>query len=79
MAQCRKCLSETERIFLDISQAMHRAKRNLRAKKAALDLSTKFLYAEDPEVRSGRNIADRDAFAAIKLKDESTRLRYGRW
>ena len=70
MAQCRKCLSETERIFLDISQAMHRAKRNLRAKKAALDLSTKFLYAEDPEVRSGRNIADRDAFAAIKLKDE---------
>lgn len=70
MAQCRKCLSETERIFLDISQAMHRAKRNLRAKKAALDLSTKFLYAEDPEVRSGRNIADRDAFAAIKLKEE---------
>ena len=70
MAQWRKCLSETERIFLDVRQSMHKAKRNLRAKKAALDLSTKFLYAEDPEVRSGRNIADRDAFAAIKLKEE---------
>lgn len=67
---CRKHLTECERIFLDVSRRLHKLKRELRAKKAALELSTKFLYAEDPEVRSGRNIADRDAFAAIKLKDE---------
>ena len=69
-AMCRKHLTDCERIFLDVSHRLHRIKRSLRAKKSALDLSTKYLYAEDPEVRAGRNIADRDAFAAIKLKDE---------
>lgn len=69
-AMCRKHLAECERIFLDVSHRQHRLKRALRAQKSALELSTKFLYAEDPEVRAGRNIADRDAFAAIKLKDE---------
>jgi hypothetical protein len=69
-AHCRKFLSETERLFLDVSHRLHKLKRNLRAAAAALELSTKYLYATDPEVRAGRNIADRDAFAAIKLKDE---------
>lgn len=70
VAMCRKHLSETERIYLEVSKRLHKLNRELRAKKSALELSTKYLYAEDPEVRAGRNIADRDAFAAIKLKEE---------
>ena len=69
-AQCRAHLTTVERMFLDVSRRLHALRRDLRAKKSALELATKFLYAEDPEVRAGRNIADRDAFAAIKLKPE---------
>lgn len=69
-AHCRAHLTTVERMFLDVSRRLHALRRDLRAKKSALELATKFLYAEDPEVRAGRNIADRDAFAAIKLKPE---------
>lgn len=69
-AMCRMHLATTEKIFLDVSHRLHRLKRDLRAKKCALELATKYLYATDPEVRAGRNISDREAFAAVKLKDE---------
>lgn len=69
-AECRAHLTTVERMFLDVSRRLHTVRRDLRAKKSGLELATKFLYAEDPEVRAGRNIADRDAFAAIKLKPE---------
>jgi len=69
-ALCRKHLTEVEGIFLDVSRRLHHLKRDLRAKQSALELATKFLFAEDPEVRAGRNISDRDAYAAIKLKPE---------
>ena len=65
-AECRAHLTTVERMFLDVSRRLHTVRRDLRAKKSGLELATKFLYAEDPEVRAGRNIADRDAFAALK-------------
>lgn len=70
VAACRKALSEAERIFCDLSQRLAAAKKSLRASTAAYQLAQKYLFANDPEVRAGRNVSDREAFAAIKLKNE---------
>jgi len=70
IADSRRALGECERIYLDMSHRMHRLKRESRAKEAGLELATMKLFADDPEVRAPRNVKDREAHAAIKLKDE---------
>lgn len=70
IANVRAALGECERIFLQLSHRQHAVQRELRAKRAALDLSKMLLFSEDPEVRAGRNVSDREALAAVKLKEE---------
>lgn len=70
IALCRKHLARTERIFLDVAQRLSRYKRQLRAAALILDLEKKNLIANDPEVRAGRAVSERDALATGKLVDE---------
>ena len=70
IALTRKHLSRAERIFLDLSQQCARYKRGLRSATLILELEKKHLLANDPEVRAGRAVSERDAIAAGKLKAE---------
>lgn len=70
IALVRKKLSRCERIFLDVSQKHSRYKRGLRSSTLLLEMSKKHLLANDPEVRAGRAVSERDAIASGKLKDE---------
>lgn len=77
VAESRKMLSRCERVFLDVSQRYARFNRARRLAVAELEISKKILFATDPEVRAGRNVADRDAIASVKLRaevDEAARL-----
>jgi len=70
VALTRKMSSRCERIFLGIAQNLARYKRGLRASELLLDAEKKNLLANDPLVRSGRAVSEREAFAAGKLVDE---------
>ena len=61
IALARKMTARCERIFLDVSQ---------RQTKLLLELEMKNLLANDPEVRAGRAVSERNAIATGKLKDE---------
>lgn len=70
VAAARRMLARCERIFLDVSQRLYQFKRAHRAAATDLELGKKDLLTNDPEVRSGRNVADRDAAASMKLRVE---------
>jgi len=70
IAEARKFQSKCEELFLNVSLWVQKYKSGVRAAKLSLDLSKKHLFTNDPEVRAGRNLADRDAIASMKLKDE---------
>lgn len=72
IALARKQTARCERIFLDVSQRLSHYKRSFRAAELMLDLEKKNLLANDPEVRAGRAVAERDAIASGKLKAEVT-------
>lgn len=74
IAACRTMLSSAQTIYLDVSQSLHRFKRRLRAASADFKLQMKNLLANDPEVRMGRNVADRDAVASTKLRAEQEQI-----
>ena len=69
-AQARGFLTECEAEFLKISRWLQKYKSAVRAAETSLLLSKKDLLSNDPEVRGGRNVADRDAMADVKLKDQ---------
>ena len=70
IAQTRAMLTRCEQIFLELSRRLHGCQREHRKQNALLDMAKQDLLANDPEVRAGRNIADRDAIAAIKLRPQ---------
>lgn len=70
VAIARKMLTECERMFLDVSQKHSAYKRDQRQAELVLDLSMKNLLANDPEVRAGRAVSEREAIATGKLKEE---------
>lgn len=70
IAQTRTLLTRCEQIFLELSRRLHGCQREHRKQTALLEMQKQDLLANDPEVRSGRNIADRDAIAAIKLRPQ---------
>lgn len=69
-AEVRMMLDRVHRIYLDLSQRHGAVKRQLRKAMANLDLQKKNLFANDPETRAGRNVADREAIATGKLRAE---------
>lgn len=70
VALARKMLTQCERMFLDVSQKHATYKRSLRAAELDLSLAMKNLLANDPEVRAGRAVSEREAIATGKLKAE---------
>jgi|APSaa5957512622_1039677.scaffolds.fasta_scaffold29324_2 hypothetical protein len=70
IALSRKMSSRCERVFLDVSQKLSAYRRSLRTADLLLDLGKKHLLANDPHVRSGRAVSEREAFASEKLQDE---------
>lgn len=70
IAEARQFQTECEKLFLQVSLWHQKYRAGSRAAKLSLELSKKHLFTNDPEVRAGRNLADRDAIASMKLKDE---------
>jgi len=70
VSNVRRMLARCERLFLDVSQKLHRCKRALKVETLRLDLGKKNLLANDPHTRAGRSIADREAIMAGKLSTE---------
>ena len=70
IAETRKLLTRCEQFFLELNRRLHGCQREHRKHTALLDMQKQDMLANDPDVRSGRNIADRDAIAAIKLRPQ---------
>ena len=70
VSEVRRHLDRCERIFLDLSQKLHSARRNHRIKLTAVEMKKKQLIAEDPVTRAGHSATDRDAIASNKLSKE---------
>jgi len=70
VAETRGLLTQCEAIFLRISKDLHMLKREHRRTNTILTLKKTDLLANDPEVRAGRNLTDREAIATTKLIDE---------
>lgn len=68
IAECRAALSKCEGISLQVSQDLHWYKRRHRLETATHALKVQELLSNDPEVRAGRNVTDREAVANIKLR-----------
>lgn len=73
-AECRALLSRTERIFLEVSQDLYWYRREHRRALADFELAVQDMMANDPEVRAGRNITDREAVAHTKLRTDRERI-----
>ena len=73
-AECRSLLSRTERIFLEISQDLYWYRREHRRSLADFELAVQELMSNDPEVRAGRNITDREAVAHTKLSADRKKI-----
>jgi hypothetical protein len=74
VAECREHLSRCQQIFLQVSDDLQRINRAHRQAKLDFDLQLQDLFANDIEVRSGRNVRDREAIAMTKLRDERQKI-----
>ena len=74
VAETRAMLSRCERVFLQVSQDLHRLKRQHRALELDYDIRMSDLLANDPQVRANHNIADREATAKTKLEADIREL-----
>jgi len=73
-ALVRKHLSDTEKLFMEVSQNLHKYKRDLLVAETQFSLEQTRLMADDPYVRSGRSQQEREALAATKLVEIQTRI-----
>ena len=70
VAEARRMLTECESVFLRVSQWLQKYRSAHRTMEVEFDIEKKHLFANDPEVRAGRNVADRDALAIMKMRDQ---------
>lgn len=70
IAKARGMLTECEGLYLKVSSWLQRYRSIHRDMELELDIKTKHLLANDPEVRAGRNVAMQQAGAMMKLRDE---------
>jgi hypothetical protein len=70
VAKARGMLTECESLYLKVSLWLQKYRSAHRTMELELDIQMKHLFANDPEVRAGRNVADRQALATMKLQDE---------
>ena len=66
-AEARKYLSQTEKVFMEVSQNLHKFKRDLLIAETQYNLEETKLMANDPHVRSGRSQQEREALASTQL------------
>jgi hypothetical protein len=74
ISEARKMLARTERTYLQVAHMLQQYKASHRGAELDFDLGMHHLLANDPEVRAGRNVRDRDAIATMKLHDEKQSL-----
>ncbi len=67
IAEVRSFLSQTEKTFLEVSQNLHKYKRDLLVSETQYNLEQTQLLANDPHVRSGRSQQEREALASTQL------------
>lgn len=70
VATARQMASECERIYMSVSKDLQLLKSLHRQAELDFNLQMQYLLTTDAEVRSNRNIRDRDAAATMKLRDE---------
>lgn len=70
VAETRTHLTRCEQVSLQISRLLQQYKRGHRAAQLEFDLKLQHMLANDPEVRAGRNVADRNAIATVKLNEQ---------
>ena len=68
VAKVRSMLSRCERIYLQVSHDLQNYKSSHRTSELDFDLQMQDLLANDPEVKAGRNVRDRDALGTMKLR-----------
>lgn len=73
-ALVRAYLSNTEKIFMEISHNLHKYKRDLLKEESAFNIAMNRLMAEDPHVRSGRSQQEREALATMRLTENTSRI-----
>lgn len=69
VAEARSYLTRCEQLFTRVAQWLQLYKRAHRAGQLDFDLSMQDMLANDPEVRAGRNVKDRDAIATTKMRE----------
>lgn len=69
VAETRHHLARCEQLSLQVGRLLQQYRRAFRSLQLDFDLQMKHLLANDPEVRAGRNVADRNAIATVKLSD----------
>lgn len=69
VATARNMLSRLERISVQVQHQLHLAKRKLLLEETDFSLQKMHLLANDPTVMAGKNLADREAIASMKLSD----------
>ena len=74
VAQTRRMLTECEGVFLRVSHWLQKYRAVHRTLEVELDLDKKDLFSNDPEVMAGRNVADREALAIMKLRGKAETL-----
>lgn len=67
IVQVRSFLSKTEKTFMEVSQNLHKYKRDLLVSETQYNLEQTQLMATDPHVRSGRSQQEREALASTQL------------
>lgn len=70
VAACRRHLNRCQQIYLQVSADLQQLSRELRKTRLDYDLAFQDLLSNDPDVRAGRSVRDREAMASTKLRDE---------
>jgi hypothetical protein len=75
-AEVRNLLSRVEKLFIDVSQNLHKYKRDLLVKNTEFTIARNRLMAEDPHVRAGRSQSERETLAGIRLTDMTVEMKH---
>ena len=70
IALTRNMLTRTEQLFNSVAYHLQLYKTEGRMAQLTFSLKEKDMLANDPEVRAGRNLKDREAVAHLKLRKE---------
>lgn len=70
----RGLLTRCERIYVQVAHDLRLYKRTNSSTQLDFDLQKQDLFANDPDVRSGRSVSDREALATMKLRTEREQI-----